>query len=318
MRIVIPGGTGQLGTFLTRWFRAAGHEVLVIGRSVQDPDLRWDGRTQGPWARAIDGADVVINLTGRSVNCRYHWPNLNLMMQSRIDSTLAVGHAIAAAERPPKVWLQASTATIYAHTQGPPHTEAEGELGGREPDAPAYWAYSVAIARSWELALASVPTHHTRKVALRTGFTMSPDKGGVFDVLMGLVRMGLGGPFLGGQQYVSWITDVDVARALDFLIAHEALEGPVNLTAPEPLRNRAFMADLRKAAGVSVGLPILPGMARLGAVFLKTDIELMQKSRRVVPQKLLDAGFTFTWASWPETAQDLARRWRERDLLGAA
>ena len=155
MRIVITGGTGQLGQVLARWLRDKGHHVDIVGRSVADPALRWDGRTEGPWVRAIDGADAVINLAGRTVNCRYNWPNLNEMMRSRLDSATLVGEAIASAKVPPKVWLQATTATIYAHTHGPAHTEATGVLGGDEAGVPAYWTYSVHIAKAWELALAA-------------------------------------------------------------------------------------------------------------------------------------------------------------------
>ena len=188
MRIVLVGGTGQLGTVLRRELEGAGHEVAVVGRSVADPSLRWDGRSPGPWHAAIDGSDVVINLAGRSVNCRYTWANLNEMMASRVESTVAVGRAIAAAERPPRVWLQASTASIYAHTHGPAHTEASGVLGGHEPGVPDYWAYSTHIGRAWELALEAAETPRTRKVALRIAFTMSPDHGGVFDWLCWLVE----------------------------------------------------------------------------------------------------------------------------------
>ena len=311
MRIVIPGGTGQVGRVLTRWFRDQGHQVQVIGRRVPNPELRWDGRNDGPWMQVIDGADAVINVAGRSVSCRYHWPNLNEMMQSRVDSTEAVGRAIARARKPPKVWLQASTASIYANTLGPAHGESTGVLGGRELNVPAYWGYSVSIARAWELALACAATPSTRKVALRTGFAMSPDPGGVFDHLQWLVRIGLGGPFLGGQQFVSWIADVDLARACAFLIEEPQFEGPVNLVAPEPLPNRDFMRALRKANGISLGLPIWPGMAGFGAWLLDTDVELMKKSRRVVPEKLLEAGFSFEHSSWETAAPDLVSRWHE-------
>lgn len=308
MRIVVPGGTGQLGQVLRRSLEADGHEVLVIGRGVPEASLRWDGRTGGAWEQVIDGADAVVNLAGRSVNCRYHWQNLNLMLHSRVDSALAVGRAIAKAKRPPAVWLQASTASIYAHTYGPAHTEAAGTLGGHEPDAPAYWGYSVSIARAWELALHRHPTPHTRKVALRTGFTMSPDRDGVFDWLLWLVRRGLGGPFLGGRQYVSWIHDADLCGAIRFAIDNP-VQGPLNLTAPQPLPNAAFMAQLRQAAGQRFGVPILPGMAQMGAWMLGTDVELMAKSRRVVPAALLDAGYTFAFPTWEPAARDLVARW---------
>jgi len=315
MRIVIPGGTGQLGRVLARWFEHQGHEVTIIGRSVADPALRWDARTDGPWMDAFDGADAVINLTGRTVNCRYHWANLNEMMRSRIDSTEAVGRAIAAASDPPGVWLQASTATIYAHNLGEPFGEHDGVIGGREPDVPAYWSYSVHIARAWELALGAARTPHTRRVALRTGFMMSPDPGGIFDVLMWMVRRGIGGPFYGGEQYVSWLYDEDLFRIVRFLLERDDLEGPVNLTAPEPLTNRSFMGVLRRAAGVPVGLPVLPGMAELGARFLSTDVELMRKSRRVVPQRLEEAGYRFVMRDWATAAPRLVQRWRDGELL---
>lgn len=319
MRLVIPGGTGQIGNFLARELRDQGHEVFVIGRSVEDPALRWDGRSDGPWMEVIDGAHAVVNLAGRSVNCRYHWANLNEMMNSRIDSAAAVGRAIAAAKHPPGVWLQASTATIYTDTRGPAHTEMDGVIGagtrGRVPD---YWNYSVNIARAWELALAAAPTPDTRRVAMRFGFTMSPDAGGIFDWLMWLVRRGLGGPFYGGGQYVTWVTDVDLVRAVLHLVDSE-LAGPVNVTAPNPLENRPFMKILREAAGVSVGLPIWRGVAELGALFLDTDVELMRKSRRVVPARLLDDGFVFTDGRWQDAAPELVTRWQQmRDGGGAS
>ena len=307
MRIVIPGGTGQLGRILVRELGARGHEVVVIGRSVADPALQWDGRSDGPWMDAIDGADAVINLAGRSVNCRYHWANLNEMMQSRVDSTLAVGRAIARAEDPPAVWLQASTASIYADTRGPAWDE-DGELGGHEAGVPDYWAYSVSIGRAWELALASCETPRTRKIAMRTGFTMSPDEGGVFDWIHWLVDVGLGGRFGDGSQYVSWITGRDLASAMLFLISHDEIEGPVNLTAPNPLPNAEFMAILRDRVDPAVAIPVTSWMARMGAVLLKTDVELMQKSRRVVPQKLLDAGFEFADVHWADAAVRLVRK----------
>lgn len=317
MRIVIAGGTGQIGQILTRGLEGRGHTVQILSRSATDPALKWDGRTDGPWMATLDGADAVINLTGRSVNCRYHWANLNEMMASRIDSVLAIGRAIRAARRPPAVWLQASTATIYAHTHGPAHDEATGHLGGNVPGTPAYWAYSVHIARCWELALDSVQTPTTRKVALRLGFTMSPDQDGIFDVLVWLAERGLGGPFCGGDQYISWIGDRDLVGAVDLLLHRDDLEGAVNLTAPEPIRNRSFMALLTRAVKAPVALPVARWMARLGAVWLQTDIELMEKSRRVVPQRLLDAGYVFESPTWADALPDLLARLRRRGDGGA-
>lgn len=316
MRVVIFGGTGQLGSFLTRWLREQGHTVQVVGRRVEDPALRWDGRSDGEWMAVVEGADAVVNLAGRSVNCRYNWPNLNEMMQSRTDSCAAVGRAIAKAENPPPVWIQASTATIYAHTLTELWDEERGVLGGREAGVPAYWAYSVAIARAWEYALQAANTPKTRKVAIRTGFTMSPDKGGVFDVLARLASVGFGGPLAGGRQSISWIGDEDFVRAIVHCIEHEALEGPVNLTTPEPVSNRAFMEQLVKDTGGWLAFPIAKWMAWIGAIGLRTDIELMVKSRRAVPKKLLDSGFRFVNPSWEETCPVLVARWRAGRVLG--
>ncbi len=304
MKIVMPGGSGHIGTFLGRALRAAGHEVVVIGR---ESALRWDGRTLGPWATEIDGADVVVNLAGRSVSCRYTPANLREMMASRVDSARVVGAAIAAAERPPSVWLQMSTATIYAHRFDAPNDERTGVIGGAEPDVPGYWAYSVAIAKNWEAAQAAADTPATRKVALRTAIVMSPEKGGAFTALRLMARRGLGGPVAGGAQWVSWLHETDFVRAVEFLMTHD-VAGPVNLAAPNPLPQRDFMRALRSACGVPFGLPATRWMAEVGAWVVRSDTELLLKSRRVVPGRLLDAGFTFEYPTWPEAARALVSR----------
>ncbi|AZQ32915.1 TIGR01777 family protein [Streptomyces cyaneochromogenes] len=313
MKIVIPGGTGQVGTVLNRALTAAGHEVVVLTRRPsRDREIRWDGETLGRWAQVIDGSDIVINLAGRSVSCRYTATNLQAMMDSRVHSTQVVGEAIARAARPPRVWLQMSTATVYAHRFDAPNDEATGVIGGSEPGVPDYWAYSVEIAKAWERAQEEADTPHTRKVALRSAMVMSPDRGGVFDILLRLARLGLGGPVAGGAQYVSWIHDRDFVRAVDFLVDRDDLTGPVNLAAPEPLPQRAFMRALRSAWGVPVGLPATKRMAELGAFALRSDTELLLKSRRVVPGRLLDEGFTFEYGRWPQAADDLVQRVRLR------
>ncbi|MFG2086925.1 MULTISPECIES: TIGR01777 family oxidoreductase [unclassified Spirillospora] len=320
MKIVIPGGTGQVGTILDRALTAAGHEVVVVTRRpVREREVGWDGRTLGPWAEVIDGSDVVINLAGRSVSCRYTPANLQAMMDSRVQSTEVVGEAIAGAARPPRVWLQMSTATVYAHRFDAPNDEATGVIGGAEPGVPGYWAYSVKIAENWERAQERAATPSTRKVALRAAMVMSPDRGGVFDVLLRLARLGLGGPVAGGAQYVSWIHDRDFVRAIEFLVERDDIAGPVNLAAPGPLPQREFMRALRAAWGVPVGLPATAWMAELGALAMRSDTELLLKSRRVVPGRLLEAGFAFDHPQWPSAAGDLAGRSRrgERFLRAA-
>ncbi|GGY01435.1 epimerase [Streptomyces hiroshimensis] len=318
MKIVIPGGTGQVGTILRRALSAAGHEVTVLSRRPARPgEVPWDGRTLGRWAEVIDGSDAVVNLAGRSVSCRYTAAHLQAMMDSRVYSTRAVGEAIAAAAAPPRVWLQMSTATIYAHRFDAPNDERTGVFGGAEPAVPGYWAYSVDIAKAWEREQEEACTPYTRKVALRSAMVMSPDRGGVFDVLLWLARLGLGGPVAGGAQYVSWIHDRDFARAVEFLIDRDDVAGPVNLAAPGPLPQRMFMHALRTAWGSPAGLPATKWMAELGAFLLRSDTELLLKSRRVVPGRLLEAGFAFRHPHWPEAADDLAGRVRSRSRLAA-
>jgi uncharacterized protein len=312
MKIVIAGGTGQLGGVLTRAFRARGDEVVVLSRGGTSEArlVPWDGRTVGAWAGEIDGSDVVINLAGRSVNCRYTDANLQAMMNSRVDSTRVVGLGIGQVARPPRVWLQMSTATIYAHRFDAPNDEATGVIGGNEPDAPKYWKFSIDIAQAWERAQWEANTVRTRKVALRSAMVMSPDRGGIFDVLLGLTRLGLGGPIAGGRQFVSWIHHRDFVRAIQVLIERDEMEGPVNLAAPHPIPQRDFMAALREAWGTRIGLPASKWMAEIGAFFLRTDTELTLKSRRVVPTRLLESGFDFQFPQWQDAARDLVERWR--------
>lgn len=314
-KIVLPGGSGQVGAILARAFVADGHEVVVLSRNTAGGDgpgrtVAWDGETAGPWTEEIDGADVVVNLAGRSVNCRYHAANRRAILESRTRSTAAVGRAIAEATKPPGVWLQASTATIYAHTFGPPHDEANGVLGGEEPDAPDTWRFSIDVAKAWEEAALAVEVPHTRRVLLRSSVILSPDPGGIFDVLLGMVRRGLGGTNGDGRQYVSWIHDADFVRAVRWLIESD-LDGPVNVCSPHPLPNAEFMRTLRNAWGTRLGLPARQWMLAIGAFFLRTETELILKSRRVVPGRLLEAGFSFESPDWGPAAEDLCRRWRE-------
>ncbi len=256
--------------------------------------------------------NVVINLAGRPVSCRYTDEHLSEMMSSRVDSTRAVGRALELAARPPAVWLQMSTATIYADRRDAPNDEARGTIGGHEPGVPAYWEFSVRIAQHWEAAQQEATLPHTRRVAMRTAMVMSPDRGGVFDYLLWMARLGLGGPVAGGGQYVSWIHAHDLCRAIELLVDRSDLDGPVNLASPNPLPQGELMRDLRRAWGRRPGLPATRSMAALGAWALRTDTELLLKSRRVVPGRLLDAGFAFEHSTWPDAAADLVAGVRER------
>jgi len=274
--------------------------------------MEWDGTTLGAWASTLEQADVVINLAGRNVNCRYTDANRRSIKESRIQTTRLLGEAIGKMAHPPRLWMNASTATIYRHALDRPMDEDTGELGGKEPDAPSTWRFSVDVATSWEEAFFSTLTPRTRKVALRSAMVMSPDRGGIFAELLRLVRFGLGGTAGSGKQFVSWIHGEDFLRSIEYLIHHEEMRGPVNLASPNPVPNRDFMHALRKAWGMPVGLPAREWMLELGAIFLRTETELILKSRRVVPDRLLQSGFRFQFPEWPAAAEDLVGHWRAR------
>jgi uncharacterized protein len=309
MRVVIPGGSGHLGRLLAGAWHASGHDVVVLSRRpAADPwrVVAWDAVHDGPWTREIDGADVVVNLAGRSVDCRYTPENRRAILESRVRSTEAVGRAISAATRPPSVWLQMSTATIYRHTLGAAHDEATGVIGGGEPDVPDTWRFSIEVARAWEEAAATVATPATRVVLLRTAMVMSATPGGAFATLRRLARSGLGGAVGGGRQYVSWIHETDFVRALQWLV-DRPMHGAVNIAAPAPLPYADFMRELRRAVGMPVGLPATRWMVEIGTRVLGTESELVLKSRRVVPGRLLGDGFTFAFPEWASAARDLCR-----------
>lgn len=319
MKIVLAGGSGQVGTLLARAFHAEGAEVVVLARHLPKSvrpwrTVLWDGVNSGPWTLELEGADVVVGLAGRSVDCRYHERNRREILDSRVLSTHAVGAAIATASQPPQVWLQMSTATIYSHRFDAANDERTGVIGGAEPDVPETWRFSIEVATSWELAAREALVERalaTRMVLLRSAVVMSPDRGGIFDVLLGLVRRGLGGRSGDGRQYVSWIHHEDFVAAVHRLIDDDSFHGAVNLAAPEPLPNAEFMAALRRAWGTRLGLPATEGMLEIGAFFLRTETELMLKSRRVVPGLLLEHGFRFRHPTWPEAAEELCAAWRQ-------
>lgn len=310
MKIVIAGGSGHLGKILLKHFRKQQHDIKILTRNAKkkDPFVFWDGKTLGSWQKIIDGSDIVINLAGRTVNCRPNKKNLKEMMDSRIDSTRVMGEAISQSQNPPKLWLQMSTATIYAHSFDKANDEYTGTIGGNEPGVPDTWHYSISIVKNWEKTLFESQTPSTRKVAIRSALVVSPLKKGYFDVLLSLVKRGMGGTIAGGKQYVSWIHETDFINALEFIISHENMEGAINFSSPYPLPQKEFMSHIRSACGFKISLPITKWMAEIGAVFLRTDTQLVLKSRRVVPKRLLSHGFQFQFPHWPEAVTDIIKK----------
>lgn len=305
-RIILAGGSGFLGHALANRFGERGNEVIVLtrsprGRADGGKEVPWDGKSLREWARLVEGADAVINLTGRSVDCRYTAANRRAIIASRVDSTRILGEAIARCAKPPRVWLNSSSATLYKHTFTTPMGEA-GETGAT-PEAKD--EFSVEVIRQWEQALAEARTPATRKIALRITMVFGA-AGGVFPVLRRLARFGLGGRMGSGRQFVSWIHIADFLGAVEWLLAQQDFSGPVNLAAPHPLPNAEMMRAMRETVGMPIGLPATEWMLEVGAVFLRTETELILKSRRVVPGRLLAAGFKFQFPELRAALRDLA------------
>ncbi len=307
-KIIIAGGSGFLGRVLAEYFTAREAEVVILTRRPSPTcphgrEVGWDGRTLGAWAKELDGATALINMAGVSVDCRYTETNRRLIMDSRIDSTRVLGEAMARCPEPPKVWLNSSTATIYKHTYGPAWDE-DGEIGAT-PEAKD--AFSIEVATAWEKVFNEAKTPGIRKVALRSAMVMGHGRNSVFPVMRRMIRFGLGGQMGDGRQYMSWIHEVDFCRAIEWLIVGEELSGIVNLAAPNPVTNAEMMRTFREVCGAWFGLPATKWTLEIGAVFLRTETELIIKSRRVVPGRLLREGFRFEFSEVRKALEDLNR-----------
>lgn len=305
--IILAGGSGFLGSELARHFSARGWEVVILTRTPKPRaeagrEVAWDAHSLGTWTRELEGATAVVNLTGRSVDCRYTANNRRAIMASRVNSTRVVGEAIAQCEAPPRVWLNSSTATVYSHTFGPPHDESSQDM---DSAVDAKDAFSVEVAQAWERTLEAAITHKTRKVALRTPMVLGLGRNSVFPVLRRLTRLGLGGRQGSGNQYVSWIHVADFCRAIEWIIAHDDLSGPINQCAPNPLPNREMMQIFRTVCRMPIGLPATEWMLEIGAFFLRTETELIFKSRRVISQRLPASGFTYHFPTFRAALADL-------------
>jgi uncharacterized protein (TIGR01777 family) len=305
---------------LAEYLGAKGYDIVVLSRSARscltDKNaeiakdvhvLKWDGRTAGDWVTEMDGTFAVVNLTGRSLNCRYNEKNRRDILESRVLSTRVIGEVIGRCTNPPAVWLNASTATIYKHSIDTPMDEnaAMAATGDANDE------FSVEVAMAWEKAFFDANTPRTRKVALRISMVLVDEPGSVFPVLRGLVRRGLGGPQAGGKQYVSWVHHEDFCRAVEWALAHEDVSGGINVAAPNPIPNREMMHVLRRVCGVPIGLPATRWMMEIGAFFMRTETELMLKSRRVIPGKLLADGFKFRFPQFEPAVRDLEMNLRK-------
>jgi uncharacterized protein (TIGR01777 family) len=247
--------------------------------------MYWNAKTLGEWKNILENADILINLAGKSVDCMYTEKNKKEIYSSRIDSTKVLQQAIDDCRNKPKVWLNASSATIYVHSETQLNTEENGIIGDD---------FSMNICKSWEKEFFKAKTENLRKVALRTSIVLG-NNGGAFPKLKMITKFGLGGKQGRGNQNVSWIHIEDFCRIVEYIIDHENMSGAVNVTAPNPLSNKEFMMKLRKEMKAPFGLNAPVWQLEIASIFLKTETELLLKSRNVYPDKLMKSGFEFSY-----------------------
>ncbi|MEH6536415.1 MAG: TIGR01777 family oxidoreductase [Psychroserpens sp.] len=297
--ITIAGGSGFLGQVLENYFSKQGHTIYILTRTPKrDNEIFWNAKDLEDWTTILEQTDILINLTGKSVDCRYNEENKKLIYDSRMDSTHALGLAINLCEQPPKVWINSSTATIYRHSLDKEMTEESGEIGDN---------FSMNIAKSWEKAFYTITNPKTRKIALRTSIVMGK-YGGATEPLKNLVKFGLGGQQASGNQKVSWIHELDFARAVAFLIENENLDGNFNLAVPKPTNNKTLMKRLRKVMKIPFGISHPEWLIKFGAKLIGTEAELVLKSRNVIPKRLLDNGFIFIHSDIEIALEDLLKQ----------
>ncbi len=301
-KVVITGGTGFIGQSLAKHLKSKGLEPVVIARSkpkikLPCPFVAWDAVTVGEWAKELEGAFAVVNLAGKTVDCIKTPDNCDLILRSRVDSTLAVGKALIQAQNPPKIWIQMSTAHIYGDPPKQVCTEDSSFGYGLAPT----------VGKAWEQALADslVKLPYTREVRLRTSFVVGKD-GGALEALARITKMGLGGKVGHGQQGFSWLHEYDMNEVIYQSIVNESYKGAYIVSAPNPVSNEVFMRTLRKTLGVSIGLPAKEWMVRIGAkLFFNTDPELALYGRYVLPSRLLEEGYEFKFPELKGALEDL-------------
>lgn len=296
MKIIIAGGSGFLGNALEKFFTEKQNEVIVLTRNPQKSnDVFWDASTIGDWTKELNNADVLINMTGKSVDCRYNKKNKEEILSSRIKSTQILQKALEICQNPPKTWLNASSATIYIHAETQLNDEENGIIGDD---------FSMNICKAWEATFFEKELPNTRKVALRTSIVLGRN-GGAFPKIKTITKLGLGGNQGKGEQMMSWIHEKDFCRAIEHIMKHEELSGKINVTAPKPVKNSDFMSKLRKTMKMPFGIGSPVFLLEFVAIFIKTETELLLKSRNVYPKTLLSSGFNFDFPIIEGTFEDL-------------
>jgi uncharacterized protein len=295
MKIIIAGGSGFLGKSLENHFK--NHEVWILTRNPKRPnEIFWNAKNLGDWTELLENADVLINMTGKSVDCRYNDENRMEILRSRIDSTNVLQMAVDNCKIPPKTWLNSSSATIYVHAETQLMTEATGVIGDD---------FSMNICKSWEKAFFATTSSQTRKVALRTAIVLGRE-GEAFHKLKTITRLGLGGQQGNGRQKMSWVHVEDFCRAVEFIINDEKIDGAINISAPNPIDNQTFMKILRDKLKIPFGIPSPTFLLEIGTLFLQTETELLLKSRNVYPERLLNHGFRFRFETVDEALEEIS------------
>lgn len=298
-KLVIAAGTGFLGEVLVNYFKDKTEEIVVLtrGKASAKDNIRyvnWDAKTLTGWETELESADVLINLTGKSVDCRYNEQNKNKIITSRIDSTAVLNKAVLQCTDPPKHWLNSSTATIYRHSLDKQMDEATGDIG---------FDFSMNVAKMWERTFFQTETPNTKKTALRTSIVLGKN-GGAYPMLKKLAQLGFGGKQGNGRQFISWIHELDFVRAVAFIIEKE-IEGKINIVSPAPVRNAEFMKTLQHRVGMPVAIPISKTLLEIGSAIIRTETELVLKSRNVIPARLQEEGFTFKYENLENALKDL-------------
>ena len=299
-KIVLAGGNGYLGGVLAKHFSSIADEVIILSRKPKAIEgniktILWDGKTEGDWVNNLNGASLMVNLCGKNVNCRYNDKNRQEIINSRVLPTNLLNRVIEQLERPPLLWINITSATIYRHAEDQAQDEITGEIG---------YGFSIDVCKIWEETFFQVTNPKTRKIALRLGIVLGR-KDGAFPRLLNLVRLGMGGKQGDGMQYVSWIHEQDVALSIEWLLDQKEIKGVVNCTAPDAIKNNELMKSLRKAYGVPFGLPAPAWLLEIGAKIIGTETELILKSRWVKPSVLLNSGFKFQYGFIDNAIHDI-------------